>query len=247
MFLLKKWISRLFFPLSIVLELFLVGLLWPPKGRKFLFAGMVLLYLFSFQLFSSLLLWPLEKTYSPMQEAELDREVKWIVVLGERSRGENNLTPETRLSEASLKRFLEGIRLSRLLPRARLILSGGNFSGGITVARVMQEAALNYNLSTNRLVLEESSWDTEDEARLLKKTLGKEPFYLVTSAYHMPRSLLWFNKMGTRPIAAPTDFQVFWGPLKSTDFFPKADALKNTERAIHEYLGLLWGGLKRLL
>ena len=69
MFMLKKWISHLFFPLSLIIELFMVGLLSPKKGRKFLFAGVVLLYLVSFQPFSSLLLWPLERTYSPIQEA----------------------------------------------------------------------------------------------------------------------------------------------------------------------------------
>ena len=186
MFMLKKWISHLLFPLSLVIELFMVGLLWPKKGRKFLFAGVVLLYLFSFQPFSSLLLWPLERTYSPIQEASINREVKWIVVLGGGSKEDKNLTPEDRLSESSLKRLLEGIRLSRQLPQARLILSGGDFSGDIPVARVMREAALKYGLTPSRLVLEENSWDTHDEARLLKKTLGKDSFYLVTSACHMP-------------------------------------------------------------
>ena len=56
-----------------------------------------------------------------------------------------------------------------------------------------------------------------------------------------------FKKMGTRPIAAPADFQVVWGPLRGIDFFPKADALKDTERAFHEYLGLLWGWVRGYL
>ena len=247
MFLIKKWISRLIFPLSLVIELFIVGLLWPNKRRKFLFAGVVLLYLFSFQPFSFLLLWPLERTYSPIREASLNREVKWVVVLGGGSKEGKNLTPEDRLNEASLKRLLEGIRLSRHLPKVRLILSGGDFNGDLPVARVMHEAALKYGLSPSRLVLEESSWDTHDEARLLKKTLGKDSFYLVTSASHMPRSMALFKKMGTRPISAPTDFQAVWGPIRGTDFFPKADALKYTERAFHEYLGLLWGWVRGYL
>ncbi len=146
MFMLKKLISHLLFPLPLVIELFMVGLLWPKKGRKFLFAGVVLLYLFSFQPFSSLLLWPLERTYSPIREASINREVKWIVVLGGGSKEGKNLTPEDRLSESSLKRLLEGIRLSRQLPKARLILSGGDFSGDIPVARVMRETALKYGL-----------------------------------------------------------------------------------------------------
>jgi uncharacterized SAM-binding protein YcdF (DUF218 family) len=247
MFILKKLISHLLFPLPLVIELFITGLLWPKKGRKFLFAGVVLLYLFSFQPFSSLLLWPLESTYSPIREASINREVLWIVVLGGGAKQGETLTPEDRLSESSLRRLLEGIRLSRRLPKARLILSGGDFSGEIPEARVMRETALKYGLSPSRLVLEENSWDTHDEARLLKKTLGKDSFYLVTSACHMPRSIAMFKKMGTQPIASPTDFQGVRGTLRIMDFFPKADALNDTERAFHEYLGLLWGWVRGLL
>jgi uncharacterized SAM-binding protein YcdF (DUF218 family) len=247
MFILKKWISQLFFPLPLAIELLLIAFLWPRRGRKFLFAGLVLLYFFSFQPFSSLLLWPLERTYPPVQETSINREVKWIVVLGGASKEGKNLTPEDRLSEPSLKRLLEGIRLSRHLPEARLILSGGDFSGATPVAKVMHVAALKYGLTPSRLVLEENSWDTYDEARLLNKTLSKDFFYLVTSASHMPRSMAMFKKMGSRPIAAPADFQVVWGPLKGIDFFPKAAALSDSERAFHEYLGLLWGWWKGLL
>ena len=82
---------------------------------------------------------------------------------------------------------------------------------------------------------------------MLKKTLGKDSFYLVTSACHMPRSMAMFKKMGTRPIAAPADFQAVWGTQRGIDFFPKADALSDSERAFHEYLGLLWGWWRGLL
>ena len=169
------------------------------------------------------------------------------MVLGGGSKDNPSLTPEDRLSEASLKRLLEGIRLCRHLPEARLILSGGDYSGEKPVAQIMREAALPFGLPSSRMILEESSWDTHDEARFLKNLLGSDPFYLVTSANHMPRSMALFKKAGTHPMAAPTDFQALGETFKPTVLFPQAAALVKTEQAFYEYLGLAWGWIRGLL
>jgi uncharacterized SAM-binding protein YcdF (DUF218 family) len=241
MFFLKKIVSRFLFPLSLILELLLIGLLWPKKSRNFFIFALLLLYLFSFQPFADLLLWPLERSYAPLEISSLRKDIKTIIVLGGGVKEKPSLTPEDRLSEASLKRLLEGIRISRHLPQARLILSGGDHYGATPVARVMKEVALTLGLPPSRLLLEESSWDTPDQARLLKKTLGSETFYLVTSANHMIRSMALFKKEGTQPLAAPTDFHALWEPFRPLNLFPQAAALGKTETAFYEYWGLLWG------
>jgi uncharacterized SAM-binding protein YcdF (DUF218 family) len=247
MFVLKKVVSRLFFPLSLIIELLFVGLLWPKKRKKFLIMGIGLLFLFSFNPFAFVLLWPLESRYPPLVESAIRKDIKWVVVLGGSSRENKALTPEDRLNNESLKRLLEGIRICRTLPKAQLILSGGDYQGALPVARVMRDVALISGLPPSRLILEESSWDTRDEAQFLKKQLGTDPFYLVTSASHMPRSVALFKKVGSRPLAAPTDFQAVWEPLTIPFFFPQAKALCNTERAFYEYLGFLWGWVKGYL
>ena len=129
MFILKKIFSRFFFPLSIIIELMVIGLVRPKKGKRFLITGVVLLYLFSFSPFAQLLLWPLERPYPAISESAIQKEIKWVVVLGGGSRSNPSLTPVDRLGDDSLKRLLEGIRLCRHLPKARLILSGGDYRG----------------------------------------------------------------------------------------------------------------------
>ncbi len=111
----------------------------------------------------------------------------------------------------------------------------------------MGEAASQFGIPPTRMILEESSWDTQDEARLLKNQLGAEPFYLVTSANHMPRSMALFKKVGTHPMAAPTDFQAQWEGLNPHFLFPQAAALVKTEEAFYEYLGLCWGWIRGYL
>ena len=105
----------------------------------------------------------------------------------------------------------------------------------------MQQVAIDQGVARDKIILETASWDTTDQVRFLKDRLGQAPFYLVTSASHMPRAMRMFIRSGTQPIAAPTDFRAVWAPFQVTDFFPQAGALANTERAFYEYLGLCWG------
>src|SRR5271157_2742076 len=108
MFLLKKLASGLLFPLSLVIILLLIGTLL-KRGKRIVLAGIVLLYLFSYGPFPCLLLWPLERGYAPVSASALNREVRWIVVLGAGWRENNVLTPEDNLDDASLKRLMEGM------------------------------------------------------------------------------------------------------------------------------------------
>ncbi len=243
MFIYKKLISRIFFPLPLVIELLLLAVLLKSR-RKFLFVVILLLYLFSFGPFSYLILHPLESRYQPVAISRVYKEVRWIVVLGGGSRFAKDLTPEDRLSEASLRRLLEGVRLARLLPGARLVLSGGDYQGLSPDAQVMLQAALTQGVSRKRILLEAASWDTMDQAKLLKDVVGRAPFYLVTSASHMTRAMRMFRRLGTEPIAAPTDFHALRTPFTVMELFPQAGALDDTERAFYEYLGLAWGWLR---
>ena len=241
MFILKKLVSRFFFPLSLVIEILLLGIFLKKRRTKVILAGVAILYLFSFSPFGYLILRPLESQYVPISSSSLNKEVRWIVVLGGGSREDKALTPEDRLGDASLKRLLEGVRLSRLLPQSRLVLSGGDYQGISPDALIMQQVALDQGVARDKIILETASLDTTDQAKFLRDRLGQAPFYLVTSAGHMSRAMRMFIRSGTQPIAAPTDFRAVWAPFQVTDFFPQAGTLANTERAFYEYLGLFWG------
>src|SRR5450759_3201324 len=99
MFILKKLVSRFFFPLSLVIELLLLGIFLKKRRTKVILAGGGILYLFSFSPFGYLILRPLESQYVPISSSSLNKEVQWIVVLGGGSREDKALTPEDRLGE----------------------------------------------------------------------------------------------------------------------------------------------------
>ena len=76
-------------------------------------------------------------------------------------------------------------------------------------------------------------------ASVLRTLLGAEPFFLVTSAGHMPRAMGVFVKQGSRPIPAPTDFSLPKDPL-AAHIAPNPLHLYYSDLAINEYAGLLW-------
>jgi len=91
------------------------------------------------------------------------------------------------------------------------------------------------------LILEEISKDTEEEAGLIQRIVGRERFILITSASHILRSMALFERLDLNPIPAPTDHLVKeYQEIASGDFFPSAGGLRKAERAFDEYLGLAW-------
>lgn len=90
--------------------------------------------------------------------------------------------------------------------------------------------------------------NTEEEARLIhheltQRTSGTQPtILLVTSAWHMNRALMMFQRVGFNVIPAPTDFEMSYaseGPLRVSDFFPNPDALARNAHAVKEIVGWL--------
>lgn len=105
----------------------------------------------------------------------------------------------------------------------------------------MTELAKWFAIDSEKVVVETASINTADQAHELAAIVHDQPFYLVTSAIHMPRSMALCQQQGLHPIAAPTDFTFFW----STDTWvkmviPNSYNLAYTSIALHEILGKIW-------
>lgn len=255
LFVAKSIIGGALNPICISLLLCLTGAaLWILRPRRhvgfiLVLSGSLVLLVMSLPLTSDRLVRSLElKAGEYADPGELSRiDVKWIVVLGGDLRG-GELSPADRVAYSSLVRVMEGIRLWKAMPGSKLVLSGGTYSPRkMTTGLGMALLARELGVPEIAIVLENQSWDTEDEARLLKLVLGKNRFALVTSAYHMRRSVLSFKRMGLDPIPAPADFMTKGGfQLGVRTFLPSPMALELSQTAIHEYLGTLWLTIKGL-
>jgi uncharacterized SAM-binding protein YcdF (DUF218 family) len=189
----------------------------------------------------------LEYKYPPLFKFKDLPEVRWIAVLGGGHTSVPQLPANSQLSGSCLSRLVEGIRAHKSLPGSKLILSGGALYDPVSDAVVLADVALMLGVDRQNLILEMLSKDTEDEARFIHKIVGKDPFVLVTSASHMPRSMALFKKLGMQPIAAPTDYGVKEKQEEETSpgmLFPNVGELGNAETAVYEYLGLAWAKLR---
>lgn len=250
LFLLKKIVSSLFQPLSIVLVLLVSGLmlLWMTKkknlGKIFITLGTILLLLSSYGFLADQLVVSLENRYLPLLDVKNihnSKDIKWIVVLGGGALPDPRLPLSSHLGPISLTRLLEGVRLHRQLPGSRLILSGGAAFQNAPESETLAKTALLMGVSENNVVRENKSLDTADQAKLISSIVGHNQFILVTSAIHMPRSIALFHKFGMDPIPAPTNYIVVnQSHIHPQAFFPGSGSLGKMEAAIHEYLGLIW-------
>lgn len=255
-FVTKKVLTHLCYPLPLCLEIMALGLFlcnlveMERLGRAMLILGFFLLVAFSYKRLAGGLLRVLERRYSPLNDVTGISDVKWVLVLGEGEHESNPTVPVTmQLTHSSLVRLVEGIRLHNMLPGSKLVLSGGSVFDPMPTAILMREVALILGIRNEEIIVEESSKDTEDEARLTKEIIGTARFILVTSAYHMRRSLEVFRNAGMNPVPAPTEYLTKAKPNGNSQnlrrYFPNAESLLESEKAFHEYFGLMWGNVKK--
>ena len=250
LFLLKKIITSLILPVGLIILVLFTGCILRfrrPDGRSgpvlVIIAGLLLLGL-SLPCTGKFLLRNLEAQAGPKADPQalVKLGVKHIVVL---SGGANDLSdPVDSLSVTSLKRVLEGIRLKKEMPGAFLVLSGGNIAKDMNSAEVMASYCREAGLDRSTFILETSSRDTEDQARFLKPLMADSSFALVTSASHMPRSIMIFRRYGLTPIPSPADFHNTRVGLNIFNYLPAVTGLFYSELAIKEYIGMFYYRLK---
>jgi uncharacterized SAM-binding protein YcdF (DUF218 family) len=258
-FMVKKIVSQFLNPVSIGLEILVLGLfcLWATKmqrlGKILVTLGTMFLLLLSLSFTSAKLLTPLEGRFPALLHPETmawqgsadAASPKWIVVLGGGHVSDPRLPVNSQISQAALGRVVEGVRLYKAIPGSKLLLSGGGVYDPAPEADVMARIAVLLGVKPQDITLERDSRDTEEEAVLIAKMVGAQKIILVTSAAHMPRSVALFKKQGLQPIPAPADFLARESQgLDPAIFFPRAGALKQVESAWHEYLGLAWAWLR---
>lgn len=87
--------------------------------------------------------------------------------------------------------------------------------------------------------LEDGSRNTRENAQQVAKLLGdrcQEPWLLVTSAWHMPRSMAEFEAVGCKVTPYPVDFRT--GDATPLTEYSLAQSLLRWQTALHEWLGL---------
>ncbi|NQU58073.1 MAG: YdcF family protein, partial [Rhodospirillales bacterium] len=173
----------------------------------------------------------------------LPDEVDGIIVLG----GVVNEVVSKSRQQISIggavERLTEFAALSKKYPYAKLVFTSG--SGKLLTQNIKEGDAvgpllLALGVDMNRVQIENQSRNTYENAVMSKQLVNPAPdetWVLITSAFHMPRTVGIFRQAGWKVLPYPVDFN-FQGAPVYTPTFNLLGGFGYLSRAIHEWLGL---------
>ena len=226
--------------------LFLLFFLWcsarlwrrEKKTAAAMLAVTLLFYAFSTPYLSAAMMRNLESAYLPPENPSGD-----VIVLlgGGATRGTPDLDGEDGLGEGSATRLLAAARLYHRL-RIPILFTGGRvLEDGASEAETARRFLLGLGVPDESIILETKSRTTGENAKFTAELLRGRGFsrpLLVTSAFHMKRSVLNFEKNGVSVTPFPTGYRADARPrtLHYLWFGPEAYALDNSVCVMREEL-----------
>ena len=245
MFVLKQFLKALFLQPTLWLMMLLAVLIFWHRSwaRKLL----LFTFLFVLALHSGLLnyglRYPLESRYQPLLDPKKVGPYDAIVVLTGGIISPEGLIPLPSVDESMFRRLDEAWRLYRIQPKP-IIVSGGHvnpFTRDKNENKIARDFLIKWGVPMSDVIGEGKSRDTFESAVEVEKLLkqkGYTRYLLVTSAAHMPRSMLAFAAIAPEPIAAPGDFSLGKLEISPLSFFPSEGAARLLYATLHEYIGL---------
>ena len=248
MFAISKTLGLLTEPLAYVALLIIAGLAFgrsvPRLSRAALVASVALLIAVGFEAVPNAIVNRLESSYAVAPQ-DISTHVGIVILGGVLLPGDSDNARDIGLNEAA-ERVVVPVALLRSFPRLKIIFSGGD---GERRSRAPQpeadRARVFFNamgVSPDLMTYERESRTTAENAAFSARLPGvnkSEPWLLVTSAWHMPRSLAAFHKAGWSNIAAlPVDFRSRADmPMLS---YSLDRGLSLWRIVLHEYAGYVW-------
>ncbi len=253
MFVLSKLMSAITQPMFWLALWWALALLmlqrWRRLAAAMLWAGLVVLGLLGFEAGPHALLRALENRYPVPTTEAVGRHVGVIVLGGATEHSDIYLAHGQVPLGGAAERMAVPVGLLRQHPNLKLVFSGGEgrlLATGVSEAELAKAFYKQQGVDLSRVVLEGGSRTTRENAIQVAALLGercKQPWLLVTSAWHMPRSLPEFEAVGCQVTPYPVDFRT--GAATTWTEYSLARSLLLWQTALHEWLGLWVYGVTR--
>jgi uncharacterized SAM-binding protein YcdF (DUF218 family) len=247
-FALSKTLGVMMLPTNFLLGLGVAGVLlsvtrFARLGRKLMVVSLLLLALCGFSPLGSLLLYPLESRFPA---CDTSRAPDGIVVLGGPIDADLSVSHDAPVIRSAADRIVTVAGLARRYPTARIVFTGGSpnlFANDAREADYAIQVFESLGIDKARLIMERRSRNTLENALFSKELATPKPgerWQLITSAYHMPRSVGLFRHAGFPVEACPVDWRV--GKTFGETLSPPqvaGDGFSRTDTAVREWIGLL--------
>ncbi len=212
-------------------------------GRRLAFLCLLLLIGFGVGSLGTIAILPLEQRFPPMVE-DAPAPTGIIILGGAVEERVSVLRGGLQVNEAG-DRILAMLALAKRYPNAKLLFSGGSgeflsFSP-VPEAEMVKRNAASLGLDPERLLIEARSRNTVENAQFSAEILKPKPgetWWIVTSAFHMPRAVGCFRAAGFDVKAYPVDYRT----ASLDDWYrPQAsvgEGLRRSDIALKEWVGL---------
>lgn len=145
-------------------------------------------------------------------------------------------------SEEMLARLVAAVRLQKRLDVPVIISGGAVFKGRKPEAPIVKRFLADLGIPSGKIIIEDKSRDTIENAKYTKAICEKAGFrkpILVTSALHMRRSVMSFEKAGIKVVPVPANFRTWVRKYGWEDYLPGSGS-GSAAGAIKEYVGFLF-------
>jgi uncharacterized SAM-binding protein YcdF (DUF218 family) len=246
-FVLSKTLGVMLLPTNFLIGAGLLGAVllatrWAQAGRKLLMISVAVLAVCGFSPLGNWLLYPLEQRFPPWDTARGTPD--GIIVLGASIDADLSTAHNGAVIRSAPDRIIAAAMLAHRYPNARIIFSGGSANLISNDAREADYASAVFEglgIARARITMERRSRNTQENAEFSKAIAAPkngERWLLVTSAFHMPRSVGLFRKAGFAVDPYPVDWRV--GDRSDLLMFSTiaTDGLGRTDIAAREWIGL---------
>jgi uncharacterized SAM-binding protein YcdF (DUF218 family) len=234
-------------PLSLVfllggLSLVLIGMRVVRTAAAALSLALLILFLTLYTTLGSVLLQTLEARFP--RPASDPAQLSCMIVLGGAFETEVTTTRRGMDLNQAADRFVEALRLAIRYPQAKILVSGGDgslsgaYEGDAAASIRFFEA---FGIPRDRLIVETTSRNTDENAQNSRELLassGLGQCLLITSAFHMPRSVGLFRKAGVDVAPWPVDYRTAGNLSFALDFTQPTLNAQQMSTAVREWVGL---------
>ncbi|MBV9564155.1 MAG: YdcF family protein [Bradyrhizobium sp.] len=247
-FVLSKTLGIMALPTNFLIGLGLLGAIllltkFARLGRRLLVSSVLLLAFCGFLPLGNLLFYPLEARFPPWNAAHGAPD--GIIVLGGAIDADLSAAHGVPVTKLAADRMIAAAALARQYPNARIVFTGGSANLMSNDAKEADYAGAIFTglgIDKSRLIMERLSRNTYENVSFTKALVDPKPgerWLLVTSAYHMPRSVGLFRKAGFAVEPYPVDWRVGRGADVFAFTNLALEGLGRTDAATREWIGLL--------
>ena len=232
----------------LVIIVILIGLI--KNKKKLIYIAIGVLYILSTPIFSNNFFKLVEGSEYRKPISVMDGADAIVVLSGMLEI--NEVGDSTYIEWGDPDRFFGGIALFKAGKAQKLVFTGGKMpwnKAKKTEGDVLKEYTISNGIPSEKIFVTKDVENTADEAVAVKELISSSKrIILVTSAFHMYRAKMLFEKQGFEVVPYKVDYKTGRNKeMTILEFLPNANNLKNTETGLRKIIGRILYTIKGLI